>query len=531
MKLLIADDDEQIRSGIEQGIDWAAVGIQQVITASNGLEALQRFAEQSPEIVLTDVRMPGMDGLALLKRIKEIKPETRVIILSGYNDFEYLKKAIQLDAVDYEMKPIRARHLVALIQRVKEQIIRERVTEQEFHKYLASYKANFADELLAGSLTDRLVILEGLKQHFGIEAAESLVCLAVELDGDWRSDAASTAAAVDNLLGLFQSSDLADRGVCLRSKGGKMVFILQTRTNSFLFYTHFANELAVLLREWNREMTALGRNSFSAGISCPGGAADFERLNREANLALSKRLYSGNGSVHIYDASKPISDKPIVGLPDHPAFFSQLSRGELAEAALSVSQEFDRLNQEGTFARKSVSAYACSLLQMLKVTARNLPADLIEQIQEKMAWIEAQDEWLLIDEIKAHVTSLFMEAAARLSKGLSPHMVRADEFIRKNYMRELTVEMLADYVGKTPNYFSHLFRREFGITFKDYINRLRIAKAKELILGTNDLIYEISERVGFLDYSYFTQVFKKIEGCSPTTLRRQAAKGTDDGTS
>ncbi|MGO4376527.1 response regulator, partial [Paenibacillus sp. MCAF20] len=125
-----------------------------MVTASNGLEAMIQFTEHMPEIVVTDVRMPGMDGLELLERIKEIKSETRVVILSGYNEFEYLKKAIQLDAVDYEMKPIRVRNFIALIQKIKEEIIRERVSEQEFIKYKASYMGNFADELLSGGLSD-----------------------------------------------------------------------------------------------------------------------------------------------------------------------------------------------------------------------------------------------------------------------------------------------------------------------------------------------------------------------------------------
>ncbi|MCA0755819.1 response regulator [Paenibacillus sp. N4] len=521
MKLLIADDDEQIRSGMEEGIDWAALDIKQVVTASNGLEALQRFTELMPEIVVTDVRMPGMDGLELLKRIKEIRPETRVVILSGYNDFEYLKKAIQLDAVDYEMKPIRVRNLIALIQQIKEDIIRERATEQEFHKYLASYKANFADEMLTGSLTDRLVILEGLQQYFGFDASESLICITVELDGNWKSDSALTKSATDAVLRLFQSGDLAERGICLSSKGGKMVFLVQAKTNSFLYYTQFANEVAGLLRDWNRETKSVCRSSFSAGISSPGSAAEFERLHREANLALSRRVYAGLSSVHIYDSSTTIHDKAIVGLLDNSGFFSQLSRGELAAAALTVSHEFDRIKQEHMYARKSLSSYSCSLLQMLKVTARNIPSDVIERIQERIEFIEVHEEFLLFDEFRESVVSVFEETAARLSKGLSPLMIRADEFIRKSFTSELTVETLAEYVGKTPNYFSHLFKREFGISFKEYINRLRIAKAKELILSTNDLIYEISEQVGFSDYTYFTQVFKKLEGYSPAVLRKQ----------
>lgn len=521
MKLLIADDDEQIRSGMREGIDWAALDIDQVITASNGLEALQRFTEFLPEIVVTDVRMPGMDGLALLKRIKEIKPETRVVILSGYNDFEYLKKAIQLDAVDYEMKPIRVRNLIALIQQIKQDIIRERVSEQEFHKYLASYKANFADELLSGIFIDRHVILEGLKQYFNFDATESLVCLLIELDVEWRANTVITNTATESILDRFQSSDLANFGVCLQSKGGKLVFLLQAKTNSYLYYAHFSNELTGLLREWIREIKSVCSETFSAGISSPGSATEVERLYREANMALSKRLYAGNGTVHIYDSFRAIQNKAIVGLLENPEFFALLSQGRLLEASNMVNDEYDQLKQECMYDRKSISTYSCSLLQLLKVTAQNIPADVTERIHQRINFIEVRESVLLIDEFKELAVSIFQETAARLSKGLSPLMARAEEFIRKNYARELTVEMLAEHAGKTPNYFSHLFKREFGISFKDYINRLRIAKAKELILSSNDLIYEISERVGFSDYTYFTQVFKKIEGYSPAVLRKQ----------
>ncbi len=520
MKLLIADDDEQIRSGIEQGIDWAALDIHQVITAANGLEALQFFNEQLPEIVVTDVRMPGMDGLELLRRIKEIKPETRVVILSGYNDFEYLKKAIQLHAVDYEMKPIRARNLIALIRKIKEDIIRERVTDQEYLKYLESHKVNFADELLAGSLTDRLVILEGLQRYFGLNATESLVCISVEQDGDW-SDCDSAKEVTDATVRLFRSDDLSDHGICLRAKGGKAVFLVQSKTKSYLFYTQFANEWANRLRAWNRKIRSTYHASFSAGISSPGNVYEIEKLHREANHALSMRLYAEPGSINIYDPSLALNDKSIVGLLDNPEFFSQMTRGEWDSAALSVNQEFDRLQRERKHSRRSLSAYSCSLLQMLKVTARNIPADRIERIQNKIEFIERQGQFLRFDEIKESVVSAFEDIAAHLSKGLSQLMIRADEYIRRHYAQELTVEILAAYVGKTPNYFSHLFKREFGVTFKEYINRLRIAKAKELILQSNDLIYEISERVGFADYTYFTRVFKKLEGSSPALLRRQ----------
>lgn len=523
MKLLIADDDEQIRSGMEQGIDWSALDIKQVTTASNGLEALQLFSELCPEIVITDVRMPGLDGLELLRKIKKIKPQTRVVVLSGYDDFEYVKKAIQLDAVDYELKPIRARSLIALIQKIKEDIDRERMTEQEFKKYLEFYKTKFADELLSGSITDRLILLEGLEKYYCFDAKGILLCISVQLDDNKQSENIS-AATMDTIYRFFKSSDLSSKGICLGMKEGKLIFLMRTETRSYMFYQQFVNELVNLLGRWNREIRSVCQVSFSAGISSSGSIMEIARLYNEANQALSMRLYEGKSSIQFYDRPIELNDGMIAGLLENAEFIGQLSRGDFTCVAEMVHCEFDRLKKKHEYSRKSISSYSRNLLQLFLVTVRNVPADLTEYIKCRIEFIEERTECLSFDEFREIVTAVFEQAGTRCSKHLSPVMIRAAEFIRKNFTGELTVEMLAEHVGKTPNYFSHLFKREFGTSFKEYVNRLRIDKAKELIIHTNDLIYEISQKVGFSDYTYFTQVFKKIEGYPPASLRKQPSE-------
>jgi two-component system response regulator YesN len=126
MKLLITDDDRQIREGIVEGIDWNSIGINEVRSASNGVEALEIFNAFSPEIVVTDIRMPGVDGLELLKEVKRQKPSSKVIIISGYADFEYAKTAISFGAMDYILKPIRTRSLISLIMQARESVNNEK---------------------------------------------------------------------------------------------------------------------------------------------------------------------------------------------------------------------------------------------------------------------------------------------------------------------------------------------------------------------------------------------------------------------
>jgi len=522
MKLLIVDDDEQIRSGIEQGIDWDALGIHQVITAANGIEAWQSIVKDQPEIVITDVRMPGMDGLELLAKIKAKHPHTKVIILSGYNEFEYLKKAIQLGAVDYEMKPIRARSLIALVHRLKEDIIRKRVSEQEYNKYVESYKANFVEDLLSGEISDRLIILEGLEQYFSFDATGSLICISIQVDRIWNKPETiqREREILDYIQTLFQASKLSEFGSGLRPRSEQIVLLLSLETSSYLYYLQTVNELINRFKGWNREVQALYQTSFSAGISGAGHASRLAGMYKEANLALELKFYEGKSSFQIYDKSLFFQEGMIIGLQENSEFISMLSRGEFSSVAKLIEAEYECLKQHRKYSKKYVLSYSCNLLQFLVISIKNITAYTMEYIQSKIGLLEENAEFLFIDDMKEMIMSVVEYIGQQFARSLSPVMIRAQEFIHQHYMCELSVDKVADYIGKTPNYFSHLFKREFGISFKEYVTRLRIEKAKELIIHSNDLIYEISEQVGFSDHSYFTQVFKKIEGYAPTELRR-----------
>jgi len=531
MKLLIADDDRQIREGIKDGIDWFAIGIAEVVTASNGLEALDIFAELLPEIVVTDVRMPGMDGLELLKRVKEIRPATKVVILSGYNDFKYLKKAVQLDAVDYEMKPVRAINLIQLIKKIKEDIIREKVSEETFNKYRESYKDHFLDQLFSGRMNDRPIILEGLMKYYRFDAKGPLVCVCFELDRA-AGELEEGHPAMDRLRSFLENRDLEAKSLAFRIKAGEIIALFKLETSSYLYYRHFIQEMRNRFTTWIRDIAATHGVHVSAGISAIGSASEFAVLLDQAHEAIALKLYAGRSSVHDYEESAKLENSPIAGLLENEEFNSHIQFARNDRLSEMIGIDFDQITAERKYSRRSLLAYCKSLIQLLAKSSGEPSAELSEFLWNKSEQLEGSSSFHDVGDFRDFVLSVYREACEKFSRtkhaNLSVIIVRAEDYIRKRYAQEISVERVAEYVGKTPNYFSHLFKKEMGVSFREYVNRLRISKAKERICHSNDRIYEISEQVGFSDYAYFTQVFRKLEGCPPTALRKMPAEGTKE---
>ncbi|WP_217593520.1 helix-turn-helix domain-containing protein [Cohnella sp. GbtcB17] len=524
MKLLIADDDRQIREGIKEGIDWASLGIEEVLTASSGTEAFELFSAALPELVVMEDDMPGMDGLELLRRIKDARPATKVIILSGYNDFKYLKKAIQWDAADYEMKPIRARSLIRLIKKVSEEIVRERVSEETFRKYLASHKELFVEDLANGRIGDRLILLDGLMQYYRFDAKGTLLLVRIERD---RSGAEAEAAEARSsneamLLSAGEGRESEAGELWLETKDGALIGLIKLETASYLYARHAAVSLKNRLTDRIREAYAAGGCSWSAGISGPGSAAEFNGLLMQAKEALDRRLYAGKGAVHAFGDADRLRDDTIRGVADDEDFKALIREAGAARLAERIDAEFARLREEKAYSEKSVAAYCKTLIRLL-VLVRESSAELAEFVRvrsEQLDSLPFNELGEYADFVRTAYDEVFGPYGHAGAARLSALMQLADAFIRQHYTQELTVERVAEYVGKTPNYFSHLFKKEMGVPFREYVNRLRIAKAKELIERTTDRIYEIGERVGFSDYAYFTQVFRKLEGCPPTAFRK-----------
>ena len=560
MRILIIDDDVQIREGITEGIDWASLGIAEVRNCGDGAAGLAIYEEFRPDIILADVRMPEMDGLEFLQRVREMDESVKVIMISGYSDFEYLKKAIKYGAEDYELKPIKVKNLIQLISRTKQKIIRERFSKAKVEEYQSAYEKNFIREVLGGEVVDPNVITGFLQNGFRNGDTRTVICGALTADplAD-RNDYGELDREV------LQFMDSLDEDICcFRVREGHYLLLMpaqpstlyvfnqQNKMKSYYekmkqcaWYQEIGMSISLgislevplsqvkkgydLACEWLEYRICDGRESVHTQTGIPGKGGITERSREfpgKGGITERSREFPGKGG--ITERSREFPGKG--GITEKSGELSGLA-AELTEAFLAKSESRieEVLEQAGNIMRRERIKDLNIVLEFILDSCIEVNNYYIKNGYRKKPFhtITVQgrlDQYYFLEEYLAFAKKLFREALIQEKQVIwnkySGTIAKAVHHIEKHYMENLTADYMGELIEKTPNYFSHLFKKEVGVSFKEYLNRVRMEKAKILLLETDLKIYEVAEKVGFHDSIYFSQAFKKCMGCSPAECKK-----------
>lgn len=534
MRILIIDDDVQIREGITEGIDWASLGIEEVRNCGDGATGLAVYEEFRPDIILADVRMPEMDGLEFLQRVREKDESVKVIMISGYSDFDYLKSAIKYGAEDYELKPIKVKNLIQLITRTKQKIIRERFSKARVEEYQSAYEKNFIREVLRGEVVDPNVITGFLQNRFRNGDTRTVICGALMADPEAdRSDYGELDLEV-----LHFMDSLDEDICCYRVQEGQYLLLMPAQPST-LYVFNQQNKMKSCYEkmkqcDWYQECQI----TISLGVSLEVPLSQVKQGYDLACSWLEYRICDGRESVHmqtgipgksfITDKSKQIPGK--VCITEDIKAFSGLA-GKLAEAFLARSdtQIEEILELAGSIIRREKVKDLSIVLEFILDSCIEVNNHYIKNGYRKKPFhtISIQtrlDQYYFLEEYLEFARVLFQEALIQEQREIwnkySGTIAKAVHHIEKHYMESLTADYMGEFIEKTPNYFSHLFKKEVGVSFKEYLNRIRMEKAKILLLETDLKIYEVAEKVGFHDSIYFSQAFKKCMGCSPAECKK-----------
>lgn len=514
MKLMIVDDDFQIREGMKYGVEWERLGIDEVTSCANGIEALEYFRGIQPDIILTDVQMPGMSGLELIAKIRELDDKVRVIFISAYSEFEYCRQALKLGADDYILKPIEFEKLEDMIRKNIE-IIRTR--EREDLRYRRFRLEKEMQDIYLDGIRDGKNLCQLIKDEYPfVEEGHFLTVVLTISKKDKRLYKDGWTQNFESI--LFESK----QGIVLLKLENEIVVLTQG-SNSELLAVYLQSELKNRLFSWN-QIYGDRFGHISAGISRAHDVTDFRRGYIEAKRALEHGFYTDTESILIWPVEYKIKDIKL----DEKDALQKMSEAlesdtyERAEKELYGYEELLRKNPVEPSALKTFGWNAYRKLAKEKhmpVSENDPPEDLQECICLK--------EYFEI--MNACIFKLWKRLRQTADETRYSNTVKiALNYVARHYGEPLTLSQVAEAVGKSANYFSGIFKKETGQYFTEYLTQYRMNEARRLLSETNMKIKDISEKVGYTDYVYFSNVFRKTFQCSASQLRRQVRENEEE---
>ena len=498
-RLMIADDEDDERMGIKFLMKKCGFGFD-ITEAADGREALEKLKESAVDILFTDVKMPFMNGLELSAKARELIPEIQIIFFSGYDDFDYVKQALSLQAVDYILKPVNPEEFEKTIRLVVERMEQKNALLQQNQQAQKSYilsrllnkmpydklKGKYLDKDLAFlEKYTRMILMEFEDEFFGNRAEDIY-----ELQDKIREQHKLP----------FDMIDLNPSQGILLLKGGEY-----TEKE----YRQLAQCIHLLVEKEYQEQCYF---SVSPPLLKP---QDIGVVYAQAEGYLEDRFFYKGIYVYPVDENKREVE---ANSEKEEQFLREIERDVKCKDGYSLRNNVEQLIEKcrnNSFQSYIYTRFICA--NLLKILFLGLPGEdeqLIANVEQLYTYSSFQDIEFLLEQV-------LKKLEEKMTVEESPNHVISivEQYIRRHYMEGLSLDILADKVYLTPHYLSSIFSQEKGIGINRYIKNVRMEKARELLLGTNMKISDICRMVGYSNLSYFCKAFRNEYGITPEKYR------------
>ena len=536
IKVLIVDDEILIRVGIKSCIDWEANGFEIIGLAADGAEALKMIRENKPDLVMTDIKMPNMDGLELIERIKNQYPEIRIIVLSCYNELDFIKKAMKLGSDDYILKlSMQPEDLLKVLNNTKKEIRDEAGTlaSNHYQKGLMVNK-NIIKENLYKRAVDNAIpggLLIGELNKIGCHHIfQQAVVLCAKID-DYSN--ASVRSRLDDqyLLKLSVANIMSE----ILSEYGKSGDVAEIEKGEFLAVLcpddkadGSPETVEAFCLSVNNALKNYLNITLSFGISeWLKNYDEFSMRYVQAKEALARKFYSGRESILFSDKKQQLSDELVLlGFEDEKMLTACLENLDDSGAKTIVDAFFNDLLHKKSYIPKRVKIAGIEIFHSLMKVAKKF------EVEDGFSSITSVDgenpgDRIMNAETILDIKNWFDDTIEKFVDCLSnkrlsierPEIIKLKQTIINRIYDEITLEHAAKIVNMSKSYLSSVFKKETGEAFTDFVNRMKMEEARELIqrgLKT----FEAAEKLGFRDESYFSKLFKKYIGVSPSRVNR-----------
>lgn len=535
IKVFLVEDEMVIRRGIKNSIDWEKEGYIFCGEASDGELTYPMIIKEKPDILITDIRMPFMDGLELCKLVKKELPNIKILILSGYDEFDYAKEAIRLGVTEYLLKPISSGKLLEALNGVSESIRREKEDKDLVRKYMEEMRENtehekqkFFEQMIAGNLSMADALETGKKYEMNLSAGMyNLLLFRFTLGEENRKSG--------ELLGE------AEYAIEKLTERLEYVFEFQRGVEGWAFLLMADNEeqMSERVKELSKDLEEIMKNystiAYFGGIGQPvARLRELEESFREAERALAARFTMElNRIISVEDIRMAqnvdtLDDIEITSFGEMEKtrtmlekFLNNGAEDEIDEFVDVYINELPEENLKSVLMRQYIIMDAYIVMMSFCEKIEGIEGEMqaqSEELKNSMKTIQT------LEEIKNYIRMLLKKIIGVRDtisgRRYSDIIEIAKDQIRKTYMSdEISLNTIAAEVGMSPSYFSSIFSKEMGKTFVEYLTEIRMDRAKELLMCSSMKTSEIGYEVGYKDPHYFSYIFKKTQNCTPKEFR------------
>lgn len=533
-KIMIVDDEMLVRVGIKSIVDWEKHGYRMVGEASNGEEALAIIEKQRPDIVMTDLIMSPVDGFELIERCKTMYPSVKFVVLSSYSDMDNVKKAMKLGALDYVFKlKVTAESIIGMLDEVSKSAQKQEPAPAQGPnmavKNVPAIKQRLMQTIIEKSYVGRREIRNELQQlnvRVPFDCPYVLFYLSID-DFELKvfSDVIqevqllkySVTNILEEVLNKYFECDVYGYS------GGNIIAVLKQDRDYALLVSN-AREAFEQNAEYMKRYLDI---TVSGALSSPYGTlSDVAEAVKEVTGGIKSRLYKGSGYFSVpgewkqgaktlrasyegisNDLEKVINKNSDSLIQYLERFFNtvcaleNVRENDVRECFFEMYHSLNKCaNGYGIDVNKLTDEQGCRLYYVI------LKGDTLTTIRESFLTVARR----------------FIETLSSGKKQIMrKDITEAKKYIRNNLSAHLTVSTVSEMLNMNGSYFSHLFKKETGKNFVDYVNYMRISRAKELLSTTDYRIYEIAAMVGIDSPNYFSVLFKKITGKNPNDFRQK----------
>lgn len=519
-KVIIIDDEQLILDGLEQMVDWEALGCAVCASATSAEEGIEKIKEYSPDIILTDVRMKAMTGLEMLEEVIDLIPRTKIIIMTGYRNFEYAQKAISLGVSEFILKPTKIVDIQNAVKKTVKQLDGMYKMIDDVEKLTANkiqLNQLYVEKILFDILMFKTCDMESTQNKLSQYNTDFSNYLVISLDGEnfWKEH---ISEIVPQIRAAFENMVLFDNDFyIIYSQQNINISVVLCVKDENISIDIVRNNLLNI----NYRFSDLFGEKVSMGVSKNGhDISEIRDRNRESYQALEHRIYTGEGAVNFYeDINLMMYDYDYLNIYQEN-IFSCVVAGDKGKTNV-VMKDIDVYLKEQSlvevqrFVFDTVKLYYTYYFKIKSAPWKEVNFEHLEEMIYKCDDLNILVE-LLFTFSEEMVGNFYKYSASILNDMIN----NIRQYINDNYAHSITRDDIAKYVHASPSYVSTAFKRATNTTLMQYINNVRINEAKKLLSAGKHSHQVISEMVGFNDYAYFSNTFKKHTGTSPSKWQR-----------